>query len=463
MKIASLSDLGAPHVVKRPIAIAMALALSMASLPTWAAETCGNDPATSINHSSNYILGTIGTDAVAMHWPTGLVWKRCLEGQTWNISGTCLDNGFEEVWGIWMYNHMPKSFSGQDARGIDGGLSTDRLADGGWRLPYSSELHGLATGCLLIPPLIATMNPIVFPGMPANATWSGSPASDDLNRAYLVYFGNGQVYSAMHSFSERARLVRGGQAFGALAPSAGLAVAPGAQASFGPIVLPTASGSGAAWGGARISGDASAQFQVNEGPWVTESIVSSGDAITVRMTAGDAGSARIATLTLRGVETTGTTANGANGGSESSAMRQTEVVFSAVAATAAATAITSLLPDPAAAGTVYSGVDGMGIYKTLDHGANWAAAITQPTNTRIRALVIEDSDTLYAASHGGGVFKSIDAGLNWAACASQPDNLNLYSLARAANGLLYAGAESGVFVSADGCETWAAMNTGLPD
>ncbi|MDP4028447.1 MAG: hypothetical protein Q8P42_05705 [Gallionella sp.] len=115
-------------------------------------------------------------------------------------------------------------------------------------------------------------------------------------------------------------------------------------------------------------------------------------------------------------------------------------------------AVSSIVVDPAAPAILYTGLDDAGIYKSTDGGASWIAASTQPTNTRIKALVIKP---------GGGVFKSSDSDMIWSAC-TQPTNLNLLSLTMDASGKLYAGSEAGVFVSSDGCASWAAINTGLP-
>lgn len=129
------------------------------------------------------------------------------------------------------------------------------------------------------------------------------------------------------------------------------------------------------------------------------------------------------------------------------------------------TPASSIVIDPATPATLYSGLDGAGVYKSTDSGTNWTAATTQPANTRVKALAIKpgDGSKLYAATYGGGAFKSSDSGANWSACATQPTNLNLLSLTMDAAGKLYAGSEAGVFVSSDACASWAAMNTGLPN
>jgi len=130
-----------------------------------------------------------------------------------------------------------------------------------------------------------------------------------------------------------------------------------------------------------------------------------------------------------------------------------------------AIATSSIVIDPNSATTLYAGMDGAGVYKSIDSGASWNPATGQPANKRIKAVVIKpgDSTKLYAATYGGGLFKTTDAASTWSACANTNlSNLNLISLTIDGTGKLYAGTESGVFVSTDGCGTWTAMNSGLP-
>ncbi|HET8897983.1 MAG TPA: hypothetical protein VFN09_04325 [Rhodanobacteraceae bacterium] len=53
--------------------LVLLLLVAAVCMPALAQETCGSDPATSPNHSANYILGTAGGVAAAMNWTTGLV------------------------------------------------------------------------------------------------------------------------------------------------------------------------------------------------------------------------------------------------------------------------------------------------------------------------------------------------------------------------------------------------------
>ena len=127
--------------------------------------------------------------------------------------------------------------------------------------------------------------------------------------------------------------------------------------------------------------------------------------------------------------------------------------------------VSSVVVDPLTPSTLYAGLDGAGIYKSINSGANWTAATTQPTNMKVKALVIKpgDSTKLYAATYGGGGFASTDSGDNWAVCANTNlTNLKVVSLTIDASGKLYAGTEAGVFVSTTDCGTWTAMSNGLP-
>lgn len=127
--------------------------------------------------------------------------------------------------------------------------------------------------------------------------------------------------------------------------------------------------------------------------------------------------------------------------------------------------VNSIVIDPATPATVYSAIDGTGIFKSIDSGATWTAATTQPANKRIKGLVIKpgDSGKLFAASHGGGLFKSVNSGVDWTPCANTNlTSLNVLSLKSDPGGKLFAGTGAGIFVSADSCATWIPMNSGLP-
>jgi hypothetical protein len=170
----------------------------------------------------------------------------------------------------------------------------------------------------------------------------------------------------------------------------------------------------------------------------------------------------------RAVKLTTANASGSTSGSSSVLSSGVTVPYNIMTVSLTGTGIIStdsIVIDPVTSTTLYAGLNGAGVYKSVNSGTTWTAATTQPSDTRIKALVINKSDTtkLYVATYGGGVYKSVDSGVTWAACATNPTNLNVVSLVIDGNGKLYAGTEAGVFVSADACATWTAMNTGLPE
>jgi hypothetical protein len=124
--------------------------------------------------------------------------------------------------------------------------------------------------------------------------------------------------------------------------------------------------------------------------------------------------------------------------------------------------VNHILIDPAIPTTLYSALDGAGVFKKTA-GTNWTASNGGLANLDVKALALKDSNTLYAATYGGGMYKSVNAGVDWTACAGQPASLNLLSVALDAAGTLYAGSVAGVYVSGDGCATWSDFNTGLPN
>lgn len=313
------------------------LLLVLIAAPAWAQqETCGENPATSPNHSDNYILGEIegeepgSTVPAAMHWNTGLVWKRCAQGR----SGADCSGGSDEgrTWNGWMDQFMPKSFQGQGNwwGGATGPTGVDRLRDGTWRMAYRRELEGIVTGCDIHP----SINHKVFPNTTSSVFWSGSPNASGTNYAWGFYFSDGNAYEYnFRSEIGRVRLVRAGQWFGPLSDPPDRFAAAGGEVVFEVPALEPSSGEGVSWGGARIEGEGDPRFSLDGGTtWVQQAIVKSGDALRVRMKAGAPYTRRQVRLTVRSGQTTGSSANCANCGEESTAVHSgNTATFSVVA------------------------------------------------------------------------------------------------------------------------------------
>jgi hypothetical protein len=121
---------------------------------------------------------------------TGLIWKRCSEGQT-GIS--CAG--------------APSTHSWAQALTLANSATHAGFTD--WRLPNVEELYSLVeTGCF-----IQTINTVIFPGMvPDAAYWSSTTNASRAASAYEVVFNGGFVNSDSDNkvLSRLVRLVRGG-------------------------------------------------------------------------------------------------------------------------------------------------------------------------------------------------------------------------------------------------------------
>ena len=135
------------------------LALCAAPLLVQAQDNC-----TSPNSNGDYILGVVDGVASAMHWDSGLVWKRCSEGQVFG-AGECTGTAQAKNWNTWAEAYLPQSFTGQSSWGISEGLSQNLLHSGAWRMACKNELLRITANCQSKP----FVNQEVFPDTPANS------------------------------------------------------------------------------------------------------------------------------------------------------------------------------------------------------------------------------------------------------------------------------------------------------
>lgn len=107
------------------------------------------------------------------------------------------------------------------------------------------------------------------------------------------------------------------------------------------------------------------------------------------------------------------------------------------------------------------------VYRSLDRGATWqevsqdiSAAV--PTMCRVRGLSVSLSGEILAGLDGGGVFRSIDGGQHWAALNSGLTHRYLRAVGHDAAGTKYAVTDTGgVFTSPAANSAWVATNAGL--
>ena len=121
---------------------------------------------------------------------TGLIWKRCSEGMSWNGS-TCAGT-------VGTFTHEAALTQ----------ASTQAASTGvAWRLPNVKELSSIADKTLSNPAIDAT----AFPATPASAFWSASPYVGYSSVVWYVDFSDGGVGGNYRRYSYYVRLVRAGQ------------------------------------------------------------------------------------------------------------------------------------------------------------------------------------------------------------------------------------------------------------
>ena len=105
------------------------------------------------------------------------------------------------------------------------------------------------------------------------------------------------------------------------------------------------------------------------------------------------------------------------------------------------------------------------IYKSVDGGGQWMPASNGFTPITAQDIAVDPNDgNVVLASSDVGVFRSVDAGANWAQVNGPLENTAVRDLLFVADtpGLVYAGTSGlGVFKSSDSGQTWTEDNTGL--
>jgi hypothetical protein len=118
---------------------------------------------------------------------TGLVWRRCAEGQTWNGS-TCAGNGQSMTWEAALASAKTQASSTGQA----------------WRLPNAKELTSLVKYSQILP----AIDTKAFPNTPSTWFWSSTPYLGDPAYAWYVAFNYGYVDLDTHDGNSSVRLVR---------------------------------------------------------------------------------------------------------------------------------------------------------------------------------------------------------------------------------------------------------------
>ena len=123
------------------------------------------------------------------HTVTGLMWKKCAQGQ----SGVSCSTGSATTL-AW-------------AGALASAVSDATAGHTDWRLPNKKELESIVEGCGYSP----AINLAIFPNTPSGTFWSGTTYATDAPTAWSVDFIDGANFNDPKTATLRVRLVRAGQ------------------------------------------------------------------------------------------------------------------------------------------------------------------------------------------------------------------------------------------------------------
>jgi hypothetical protein len=164
---------------------ATGLTFALAALSGAALACTGDIPPQ--NPNDIYVLHDDGT---ATDTRTGLMWKRCSEGQTLTASN-CTGAAGQFTWSAALAAAQASTYAGY----------TD------WRLPSVKELGSLVETCRANP----SINTHVFPNTPLTPNpsfWTASPAAGADGSAWFMGFDLGYALRSLRGGQTKARLVR---------------------------------------------------------------------------------------------------------------------------------------------------------------------------------------------------------------------------------------------------------------
>jgi len=177
----------------RRVGLMLACALSLVLLYCGQAiaQTCKPTTILASTPSSDFIDNGNGT---LTHTKTGLMWKRCSEGQTWNGT-TCTGAAATYTWSA----ALGQAVTLNNAGGFAG------FSD--WRAPNLKELASIVEAQCYYPAINLTMFPAT---VNLGVYWSATPSVATGTKAWAEDFSQGGPGVYLKSSAHELRLVRGG-------------------------------------------------------------------------------------------------------------------------------------------------------------------------------------------------------------------------------------------------------------
>ena len=161
-------------------------------LPSITVADCNTAITATTNHLVDNNSGTVSDSK------TGLIWKKCSEGQSYNSS----TNSCDGVAGKFNWQAAL-----QQAQAVNAGGNGESLGQTDWRVPNIKELASIVELSCYSP----TIDEQVFPATSNKAYWSFSLVANVGYRAWIVSFFTGKDYAEYKDYSGSVRLVRSGQ------------------------------------------------------------------------------------------------------------------------------------------------------------------------------------------------------------------------------------------------------------
>lgn len=143
------------------------------------------------------------------HNATGLVWKRCLEGQIFFDSSTPTNYADDQCTGtITTFNWKDALEQAQTVNSATTAFAGSR----DWRVPNLKELRSIVEYCQVSNGTVPAVNPDIFPAASADYVWSSSPVvnSTTASLSWAVSFDNGIDDGKSRNTAYAMRLVRAG-------------------------------------------------------------------------------------------------------------------------------------------------------------------------------------------------------------------------------------------------------------
>ncbi len=174
-----------PNLIQKTVLIGLSCLLPVMGY----AQTCQTSSIPATTPTSQF---TDNGDGTVTDSKTGLMWKKCAEGQD---PLTCSGSTQSYTWAAALEQAQTVNNSGGFATYTD------------WRVPNIKELASIVEEQCYSP----AINTAVFPGTPSSSFWSASPYAGNGYDAWGVNFYSGYDYAHNKDYVVYVRLVRSGQ------------------------------------------------------------------------------------------------------------------------------------------------------------------------------------------------------------------------------------------------------------